>query len=112
MSIAIRLVPEDLRSLAFGSIGAAYMGIGTAITEPVRIFHLQNLTDAHLMFSFGGVDDHTVIPSGGYLLIDVTANKSFDGGFFLGEGERIYAKEITGSPTLGAVYLTTFYGAT
>lgn len=111
MSLAIRLVPETIRSLAFGSIGAAYMGIGTAITEAVRIFHLQNLTDANLMFSFGGVDDHIVIPSGGYLLIDVTANKAYDRGFFIGEGERLYVKEI-GTPTTGSVYLSTFYGTT
>lgn len=111
MSLAIRLVPDTLRSLAFGSIGAAYMGIGTAITESIRIFHLQNLTDATLMFSFGGVIDHIVIPSGGYLLIDVTANKTYERGFYIGEGERLYVKEI-GTPTSGSVYLSTFYGAT
>lgn len=111
MSFAIRLVPEPVRSLGFGSIGAAYMGIGTAMTEPVRIFHLQNLTDTLLMFSFGGIDDHVAIPAGGYLLIDITANKSNERGFFLGEGERLYVKEIA-TPTLGAVYLTTFYGTT
>jgi len=110
MSLSIRLIPEPVRSLAFGSIGVAYMGIGTAITKPVRIFHLQNLTDANLMFSFGGVDDHVAIPAGGYLLIDVTANKSNERGFFIGEGERIYVKRI-GTPTTGSVYLSTFYGA-
>ena len=52
MAKAIRLAPEPVRTLAFGSIEVAYMGIGTAFTKPIRILMIQNLTDESLMFSF------------------------------------------------------------
>jgi hypothetical protein len=108
--LAIKLLPEVLRSLAFGSIGAAYMGIGTAFTRPIRILKITNLTNNTLLFSFNGIDDHEVLPSNGFLLIDVTANKSVSQGFFIGEGTRVYVKQL-GVPTTGSVYVSAYYGA-
>ena len=109
-SQSIRLAPEVVRSLAFGSIDASYMGIGTAMDKPIRIFLLQNITNANLMFSFDGIDDHLPLPANGYILLDITANKTRESGYYLAEGTRIYVKEID-TPTSGNVYLTTFYGA-
>lgn len=110
MSRSIRLVPETARSLAFGSIGAAYMGVGTAFTKPVRILMIQNLCDTSLMFSFDGINDHVPLPREGFILLDVTSNKAREDGLYFAEGTRIYVKEIT-TPTTGSVYVTTFYGA-
>lgn len=112
MSLAIRLTPEPVRQLAFGAIGVGYMGIGTQMIRPVRIIVLQNLTDVLLMFSFNGIDDHLPLPSNGYLVLDITANKTISQGFFLAEGQRIYCRSLVGVPaTSGSAYLTTFYGA-
>jgi len=111
MSQAIRFAPETVRSLAFGSIGAGYTAIGTALENPIRIFLLQNLTDKTLMFSFDGINDHVPLSLGGYLLIDVTANKSMSQGFYIAEGDQIYVKQV-GAPTTGAVYISAFYGDT
>ena len=44
--LAVRMLYEPQRSLAFGSISGAYMGVGTAVTNPIRQFLIQNLTDA------------------------------------------------------------------
>ena len=107
--LSIRLRAETCRSLAFGSIGVAYAGIGTAMTEPVRIFLIQNLTNAILWFSFDGVNNHFPLAANGYMLLDVTANKSQDTGIYFAEGDRLYVKELD-TPTSGSVYLTTFYG--
>jgi len=109
-SLAIRLVPETAKTLAFGSIGAAYMGVGTAFTKPIRILMIQNLTDESLMFSFDGINDHVPLPRDGYILLDITANKAIEHGYYIAEGTRIYVKEI-GTPTTGSVYVTAFYGA-
>jgi len=109
-SLAIRLDIEPVRSIDFGSIGAAYTGIGTAMTRPIRMFFLQNLTDVDLFFSLNGIDDHFPLPANGYLLLDITSNKTIPQGFFLAEGQRVYVKEL-GVPTNGTVYLTTFFGA-
>jgi hypothetical protein len=109
-NLAVRLMPEIVRSVAFGTIGAAYTGIGTAMTRPIRIFLLQNLTDKLLLFSFNGIDDHLPLPTNGYVLLDISANQSFNQGYYLAESSRLYVKQDTAAPTAGAVYLTTFYG--
>lgn len=110
MGLSVRLLPEAVRTLAFGTIGAAYMGVGTAFANPVRLLLVQNVTDATLMFSFNGVDDHLPLPRDGYMLLDVTANKSIEAGMYFAEGTRLYVKEV-GTPTSGSVYVTTFYGS-
>lgn len=108
MNLAIRLYPEPLRSIAFGSIGPAYMGIGTAFAHPVRILYLTNQTNALLLFSFDGVTDHLALPAGAFILLDVTANKTITSGCYLAQGTRIYVKQ-SAVPTSGSVYLTVFY---
>ena len=110
MAREIRLAAETIRSLGFASIGAAYAGVGTRFDNPVRIFFVQNMTDALLMFSLDGVNDHFTLPQGGYLLLDVTGNKTTEHGFYIAEGSRLYVQEI-GNPTSGSVYLSLFYGA-
>lgn len=106
---AIRFAPETVRSLAFGSIVAGYTPIGTVLDNPIRIFFLQNLTDETLMFSFDGVNDHVPLSLGGYILIDVTANKGISQGFYIAKGAQVHVKRI-GVPTSGSVYLSVFYG--
>lgn len=108
-NLAIRLLAETLRTLAFGSISGTYAGIGTALLHPARLIYIVNQTDVLLTFSFDGVNDHFVIPANSYILIDITSNMTLTGGAFaLAQGTRIYVK---GSPTMGAVYLSVFYGA-
>ncbi len=101
---------EPVRTLAFGSISGTYMGVGTPISNAARQFFIQNLTDETLMFSFDGVNDHFPLPSEGFLLNDVTSNKTSLQGFYLAEGTRLYVRELGAAPTTGAVYFTVFYG--
>ena len=108
MSFGIRMRAEPLKSIAAGSIGAAYMGVGTAFSYPIRAFHIQNLTDATLLFSYDGLDDHFRLPRNGYFFFDVTANKSTDVGCFWAIGDRIYVKEDE-TPSTGTVDLTAYY---
>lgn len=109
--VAIRFRAEPVRSIAAASIGAAYMGVGTAINHPASQIFIQNLTDANLMFSLDGINDHFPLPINGFLLDDIVSNKSIGQGLFLAEGDRLYVKEI-GVPTTGSVYFTVFYAAT
>ncbi len=109
-SLSIRLRFDPVRTLAFGSISGTYMGVGAALDVPARQIFIQNLTDATLMFSFNGVDDHFPLPENGFLLNDITSNKTISSGFFLAEGERLYVKEV-GTPTSGSVYFTVMYGS-
>lgn len=110
-SLAIRLKPETVRTIASAAIDGTFMGVGAALTRPIRVLFLQNLTDVILMFSFDGVNDQFPLPANGYVILDVTANKTIDSGFFLAEGERLYVREFAGNATTGDVYFTTFFGA-
>lgn len=108
-NLSVRIYPETLRTLAFGSVSGTYAGIGTAINNPARILYIVNSTDVLLTFSFDGINDHFVVFGNGFLLLDVTSNRSDTGGAFaISQGQRIYVK---GAPTLGAVYLSVFYGS-
>ena len=106
---AIRLLAETVRTLGFAAIGAAYMGVGTAISNPARMILVQNFTDTAMMFSFDGVNDHFPLYQYSQLVLDISGNKTSDDGFFLAEGQRLYVREVV-APTLGDVYLTVFYG--
>ena len=107
MSLAIRLYPEPLRSLAFGGISGTYAGIGTSFTSPSRIFWVQNLTDVTLTFSLDGLVDHFQLPTNGFVLLDVTTNQVQSSGCFISQGTRVYVK---GAPTLGQANVSTWFG--
>lgn len=107
--LAIRIAFEPMRSLAAGSITGSYVAIGTATANPARQFIIQNLTDAALVFSFDGTNDHIPLPANGLFVDDITANKTMDHGFFLATGTKIYVKRI-GTPTTGSVYVSISYG--
>lgn len=110
MSLAVRFAAETQRTLAFGAIGAAYMGVQTGTDHACRQFLIQNLTDATLQFSFDGVNDHFVLPARGFFLNDISSNQTFNQGWYLAEGTRLYVKEIE-TPSTGSVYFSVFYGA-
>jgi len=108
MASAIKLRAEAQRSLAAASVGASYTAIGTEVANIVRLMIVQNYTDALLQFSFDGVVDHFVLPSGGQLIIDVTTNDFNGQGFFISIGTLMSVKRI-GTPTTGSVYVSAFY---
>lgn len=109
MSESTRFQVEPIRSLAFGSILAGYALIGTKLAHPSHQLCIQNLTNVQLMFSFDGISDHLTLPANGFYLSDITTNQAPNLGLYLAKGEGIYVKRV-GTPTSGAVYLTTFYG--
>lgn len=110
-TLAVRMLAEPVRTLAFGSVSGTYTGVGTVLANPCRIMFVQNLTDATLMFSLDGVNDHFPLPANGFLVLDIASNQSLGQGFFMSTGQRLYVKTV-GTPSTGSVYFTSFYGAT
>lgn len=107
--LGIRLMAEPVRTEAFGDIGAAYSAIGTPLDHEARIVLIQNLTDESVMISMDGVNDHFPLPENGYIILDVCTNRSTTSEFYIAKETQFYVKELSGSPTLGAVYLSVFY---
>lgn len=110
MATSLVLSMEPIRSLAFGSIGASYAAVGTGLEFPAREFLINNLTDADLMFSFNGVNDHFVLASRSAWINDCCANQVGTEGFFLRRTNVLYVKRI-GTPTSGSVYLSVIFAA-
>ena len=110
-NVSTRMLCEEVRTLAHGSILAAgtYMGIGDAAAYPARMILFQNHTDADLMFSLDGIVGNFPLKAGVTFILDVSSNKSQDGGFYLAKGERVYVTQID-APSSGSVYVTYFYG--
>jgi len=110
-SQSIRLLAEEVRTLGWAVIPApgTYMGIGTSINNPARMLLIQNFTDAALMLSFDGVTDHFPMLHYSHIILDISSNKTREGGFYLSEGQRLYVTQID-APTMGSIYLTVFYG--
>jgi hypothetical protein len=109
MPYGTRMVMEPVRSLAFGAIGAGYAAVGTALSNPVRMVFIQNLTNASLMFSIDGINDHFPLAANGFLLLDISSDKTFEGSFFMSKGTVLSVKQI-GVPATGSVYFSVFYG--
>ncbi len=109
-NLSVRILPETIRTLVAAGVIAGYTAIGTALANPSRVLMLQNLTDASVMFSWDGINDHIALPAGGQLVLDITTNSSTSGSFNAASGTIFYAKRI-GVPTTGSVYVSTFYGA-
>ena len=110
---SLRIYPAPLQTLSYLLMSTTYVNIGTPLPFPARILQLQNTTDNDVLISWDGTNDHQFIPSGGFVLLDVTANKSVaQQAWYVGSKTQLYAKFTAGSSpaSRGAVYLTTFYG--
>jgi len=110
-NLALKLKCEPIRYATYDTIDTAYIPMGSGFNNASRIIVLQNLTNALLMFSFDGIEDHLLLPSQGQLVLDITANKSITSGFYLPEGQKIYVRKVE-TPTSGSAVLSVFYGAT
>jgi hypothetical protein len=109
-SLSTCLAVEPVRSRGFATIGAGYMSVGDPIESASSFIVFQNLTDANVMVSFNGFDDNLPLPAAGGLVLDVTANKSCEGGFYVAEGTQFWVKHLGAAPTTGTFYITNFYG--
>lgn len=106
---SLRIAFEPVQSLDYSSIDSGYTAVGGPIANAARQFFIQNLTDALLMFSFDGVNDHFPLPSEGFFLDDITTNKVQSQGFYLSANTVLYVRTID-SPSIGSVYFSVSYG--
>ncbi len=101
---------DTLRSLAFGSIGASYLPLGTPFTHPVRVLKILNTTNADMLISTDAVSDYDYIPAGSFVLYDISANEANgSNGWFFPIGLQISVKYST-APASGGVFLVALYG--
>ncbi len=111
-SLAIRWRPETLRSLAFGGISASFAAVGAVLANPIISYKISNDTDANLILSYDGVNDHEFLASNSFVLFDTGANKSNRGeGLYLSQGDRLFVRQEVGAPTSGNVYFSAYFAS-
>jgi hypothetical protein len=109
--LSIKLYPEEIRSIAFGAIGAAYARVGTPFENASRLVKFHNFTNANLLISFDGVTDHDAIFATSSHVMDLMTNHSAQAGeAFFPIGTQIWVKQETGAPGSGNFYVVTYYG--
>lgn len=109
---AQRIRYETLRSLAFGSIGAGYTGVGASFANPVRLIMIDNLTDKNLIVSFDGITNHTVVASMSGKVLDYASNRMAPADHLeQAVGDRVYVKAESALPTSGSVYVSVIYAS-
>ncbi len=110
MSLAVKCLAEPVRTVAFGGISGTYAAIGTPFAHPARAILFQNLTNAVLMFSLNGVDDHFPIQAMGYFVLDVSSNRDASSDqLYVATGTVVWVKQV-GVAGSGSVYVSVFYG--
>lgn len=107
---AIRLQWENLRSLAFGSIGASYTQVGAVFANPILILKIYNGTNEDVFLSDDGTNDKDIIPQGVTFQIDISSNKVNNIGLFQKAGSALFIKEgPDGAPASGSVFVTALH---
>lgn len=109
MALGKQLRCEPVRTLPAASVVVGYTAVGSPVTNADGIALFQNLTDATVMFSYDGVNDHFPLAASSAHVLDITTNQPTGDGLFLSAGTQMYVKRV-GSPTTGAVYITLYYG--
>lgn len=105
MAFPIRFRAEAIREVAFGSIGASYSAVGLSTANPGRLARLVNSTNQDIYFSLDGADDHFRLPSGTFLLFDVSTNQTTKENFLIPEGQFFYVKHAGVAPTSGNAWI-------
>ena len=106
MSNIVRFSP--MRSLAFGSIGAAYAELGTPFDHEMRVLHFINNTDGDIFISFDGINDNAFAPANSFILYDLTSDQDTGEHFRYQRRTQIQIKYST-APTEGDFYLVSVY---
>ena len=96
---------DDIRSLAFGSIGVGYASVGTAATKEIRGICLTNDTEGSMMFTNNVNKDKVFVKSGSFKLWDIQGNgRDKDDKYVFPIGTQISVKQLA-APISGSVYV-------
>ena len=97
---------DEIRSLAFGGISAAYASVGDPFDFPVRGICITNNTQGDVMFTDDTTKDKIFVAAGSFKLWDIQANinPQFDDKYVLPIGTQMSVKQLT-APVSGSVYV-------
>ena|ERR1051326_2611369 len=107
MSNVVRF--DAWRSVAFGSITASYVALGTRLGHAMRVLHFINATNGDCAISFDGSTDNIPILADSFALYDLTSDQDSNEQFRYEKGTQLYIKYLN-QPTTGTFYVVAVYG--
>lgn len=100
---------DNLRSLAFGSIGGTYTEITPSFEHVVRVINFDNGTNGDILVSLDGINDHLFMPANSLKVFDLTTNRSdYNSSWAFPKGTKIFIKQSL-APTSGSFYVACLY---
>ena len=101
---------DEIRTLGFASISAAYAFVGSALTQNARGVCFSNDTEGNMMFTDDVTKDKIFVAAGSFKLWDIQANinPQFDDKYVLPIGTRFSVKQLE-APVSGSVYIEIIY---
>jgi hypothetical protein len=107
MAFSSRLLYQPRQTLDSATFDGTYQLLGT-LNFPGAIVKIVNLSGVNVDISTDAVNDHDIVPSGGFTLYDcVTNHANATPGVFVPSGTSYYVKGATAST--GLVYLVIQY---
>lgn len=101
-----RLYPEVLRTIDSATFTGSYQALGTPLVNPSVILKIYNGATVAITISWDGSTDHEYLPTGAFLLFDVSANSELSKIRNIAAKTQFYVK---GSAGAGLVYLSSYY---
>lgn len=108
MAYGTRAAFEAVKEIAFGSVGAAYTAVGTAIADHARLVRIVNNMDTQMYISTDGATDMIRMAAGSFFIMDLSSNKVRDDGLFLPVGTQFYVKQVV-APSSGNLWIEVLY---
>jgi hypothetical protein len=99
-----RSLPGIEQSIAFGTVGASFVDLGTPTLQAYNKFWIQNLTDKTLQFSWDGADNvNLTLPSNSGFVSDEGTNAPNDHSkpSLMAKGTQMRIKYPSAAPTSG-----------
>lgn len=101
MTYGKKVVFNDIREMAFGSVTGSYQRIGTVFGHAVQVVILNSTLDVDVYISFDGTNNQFRVASNSFKLLDISANSTFNGYLFIAKGDGVFIKNAGSAPTEG-----------
>ena len=101
-----RLYPNPLKSIDSASFTGSYQTLGIPLETACRVVKLTNNSTVLVTVSWDGINDHEILPSGSFILIDVSSNRETSNICEISQGTQFLVKGIAGT---GSVYLSSYF---
>jgi len=111
MANGLRIFPDSIEERQRDSAGfnGTYQVLGGPLLYASPLMKFVNNSNVDVFISWNGVDDHDIIPAGGFALYDFCSDAGTIRGLFAAKGIQFWVKGTAAGTNAGSVYQVVFY---